>query len=235
MLVNNAVALFASFGLAIAWLRVNDFVAHRGWISSWLSRKLIHIGTGPLFVVCWLLFSDAVYVRYLAALIPLAITLQFVLVGLGVIGDPAAVAAMSRSGDRREILRGPLFYGIAFVLLTVLYWKESPIGIVGLMLMCGGDGLAEVIGKRFGSRRLPWSQGKTWAGMIAMFAGGWLLSVLVLWIFLLAGIFPGSILMYLPAITIISAAATVVESFPMEDIDNITIPLVAVVLGHLLF
>ncbi len=172
--MNNAISLIISFGLALAWLRLNDFFAHRGWVSSGLSRKIIHIGTGPIFVLTWLFFGDDPAARFLAALIPLAITLQFALVGLGVWRDPSAVAAMSRTGDRREILRGPLFYGIVFVLLTIIYWKDSPIGIVALMLLCGGDGLADVIGKRLGTVRLPWSKNKSWAGTLAMFAGGWL-------------------------------------------------------------
>src|SRR5512142_1046104 len=109
MLPNNAIALIASFGLSLIWLRINDFFAHRGWISSALSRKIIHIGTGPLFGITWLLFLDAPAARYLAALIPLAITVQFALVGLGLWQDPSAVEAMSRTGDRREILRGPLY------------------------------------------------------------------------------------------------------------------------------
>ena len=95
--------------------------------------------------------------RWLAALVPLLITVQFFLVGTGILKDAAAVEAMSRTGDRREILRGPLYYGIAFVVLTLVYWRDSPLGIVALMVLCGGDGLADVIGKRLGKARLPWS------------------------------------------------------------------------------
>ena len=54
-----------------------DFFAHRGWIESKLSRKFIHIGTGPIFVLCWLMFPDVPMSRYLAALVPLFITVQF--------------------------------------------------------------------------------------------------------------------------------------------------------------
>ncbi len=235
MLANNVLALAAAFALALIWLRLNDYFAHRVWISSFLSRKIIHIGTGPIFVLSWLLFNNVASARFLAALIPLAITAQFVLVGMGVIGDPAAVKAMSRTGDRKEILRGPLYYGIAFVVLTIIYWKDSPIGIVALMLLCGGDGLAEVAGRRLKTQRLPWSPGKTWAGLSAMFLGGWLLSVLVLWIYHAAGVFTGTFTSYLPAVTIISLAVTLVESLPVDDVDNLSIPLVAVILGHLLF
>lgn len=121
MMPNNIVALIAAFVLAVIWLRLNDYFAHKGWINSWLSRKVIHIGTGPIFIISWLLFKDTASARFLAALIPLSITLQFVLVGLGMINDPAAVKAMSRTGDRKEILRGPLFYGLAFIALTLIY------------------------------------------------------------------------------------------------------------------
>ena len=56
MLPNIWLALLVTFALSLFWLRLMDFAALRGWISSALSRKIIHIGTGPLFVLCWLLF-----------------------------------------------------------------------------------------------------------------------------------------------------------------------------------
>lgn len=233
--MNNFLALGASFGLALLWLRINDFFAHRGWVSSSLSRKIIHIGTGPLFVLTWLLFSDSPSARWLAALVPFAITMQFALVGLGIMRDEQAVKAMSRTGKRQEILRGPLYYGIAFVLLTLVYWKDSPIGIVALMMLCGGDGLAEVIGSRFGRAKLPWSKNKSWAGTLAMFLGSLLLSVLILAAFLAAGVFPGTLGDYLLPLAVISFAATLVETIPLDDLDNLTVPLVAVVLGHIFF
>ena len=235
MLPNNIIALVITLVLALFWLRLNDFLAARGWISPALSRKIIHIGTGPIFVLCWLLFRDTPSARWLAALVPLAITAQFALVGLNVIKDEQAVKAMSRSGERREILKGPLYYGIAFVILTLVYWKDSPIGMTALMVMCGGDGLADIVGSRYGKSRLPWSPRKTWAGSAAVFIGGLLTSAAVLAVFQAAGIFPGQISSYLPALLVISFGAAVVESLPFSDVDNLTVPLVAVALGHLLF
>jgi phytol kinase len=236
MLSSNWVALVVTFALALIWLRLNDFFAHRGWISGPLSRKIIHMGTGPIFVLCWLLFNDQDgLARYLAALVPLAITLQFVLVGTGIIKDPAAVQAMSRTGDRREILRGPLYYGIAFVVLTILFWKDSPVGIVALMILCGGDGLADVLGKRLRSNHLPWSQRKTWVGSASMLIGGWLFALVIVAIYVGAGQFTFPFSQYIPGITLISLAAAAVESLPLYDIDNVTVPIVSVLLGLLLF
>lgn len=224
-----------TFVLALAWLRLVDFFAQQGWISSDLSRKIIHTGTGPLFVLCWLLFPPQPSARFLATLVPLAITLQFFLVGAGMLRDPAAVQAMSRTGDRREILRGPLYYGIIFILLTLIYWKETPTGIVALMLLCGGDGLADIIGRRFGKSRLPWNPAKSWAGSFGMLAGGWLFSAGILAVYLAAGVFNGPLALYLFPITLIALAGALVETLPVRDLDNLTVTLVAVILGNYLF
>ncbi len=235
MLGNVWIALVITFLTALLWLRLNDFLAHRGWISGPLSRKIIHMGTGPIFVLCWLLFPDVWYARWLAALVPLSITIQFAMVGLGLMKDQAAVDAMSRHGDRREILRGPLFYGIVFVALTLWFWLDSPVGIIALMLLCGGDGLADILGKRMGSSRLPWSANKSWAGSAAMFLGGWVFALGVLALYVSAGAFTGPFIRFLLPVTVIALVGTLVESFPFADIDNITVPVVAVLLGFILF
>ena len=235
MLSSNFIALVITFIIALAWLRFNDFAAHRGWISSRLSRKIIHMGTGPIFVLCWPLFPNDYLSRYLAALVPMIFSLQFLLIGIGVLHDDAAVQAMSRSGDRREILRGPLFYGIIFVILTVVYWYDSAIGIIALMLMCGGDGLADILGRRFGQRKLPWSDEKSWVGSFGMLIGGWLFAVGIIAIYINWGICPGIFISYLPEITIIAIAGTLVESLPYHDVDNITVTFTSVLLGHFLF
>ena len=235
MLSSNFIALVITFIIALAWLRINDFAAHRGWISSRLSRKIIHMGTGPIFVLCWPLFPNDYLSRYFAALVPMIFSLQFLLIGIGVLHDDAAVQAMSRSGDRREILRGPLFYGIIFVILTVVYWYDSAIGIIALMLMCGGDGLADILGRRLGHRKLPWSDDKSWVGSLGMLIGGWLFAIGIIAIYITLGIFPDILISYLPEITIIAIAGTMVESLPFHDVDNITVTFTAVLLGHFLF
>ena len=235
MLSNSWLATIITFILALAWLRLNDFFAVRGWISSNLSRKIIHMGTGPIFVLCWLLYPEDLLSRYLAALVPLAITIQFFLVGIGLIKDKAAVEAMSRTGERREILRGPLFYGIIFVVLTVIYWKDSPIGIVALMLLCGGDGLADVLGSRMQSGSLPWSSRKTIIGTASMFFGGLIFTMVIIGVYISFNVFPGDLIRYLLPVTIISIIGTAVESLPLADLDNLTVPAVAVIMGHILF
>jgi phytol kinase len=231
-------ALFITLVVALAEIRSLDFAAHRGWIESRLSRKLIHILTGPFFVLCWLLFPtpDVWYYRWLAALVPLLFTVQFALIGLGVVKDEASVKAMSRTGERREILRGPLFYGIIFVVMTLVFWKDSPIGMIALMLMCGGDGLAEIMGRGIKSPKLPWNKDKSLAGSLGMLLGGWMLTLLILGIFVMVKA-PGfgHFSIYLLPVTVIALVAGLVESLPLKDVDNITITLAAMALGYLFF
>jgi phytol kinase len=167
--------------------------------------------------------------------VPLAITGQFVLVGLGIIKDEAAVQAMSRTGDRREILKGPLFYGIVFVVVTIIYWLDNPIGITALMLMCGGDGLADVMGRRWGKRKLPWTKQKSWVGSLGMFLGGWIFAFGIIAVFIQTNIFSDPLSDYLMPITLISLVGTLIESLPIKDIDNITVTIAAILLGHLIF
>jgi phytol kinase len=228
-------ATLFTFLVALAFLRLMDFLAHRGVIESRLSRKIIHIGTGPIFVLCWLMFTDVFISRWLAALVPLVITLQFALVGLGIMKDEAAVKAMSRTGDRREILRGPLFYGIVFVAMTLIYWKDSLIGIPALMIMCGGDGIADIVGRRLNSPRLPWSPEKSLAGSLSVFLGGWVLTILIFAIFVWMGAFSGPMTRFLVPVTWVAFGAMLVESLPFKDVDNITITLACVVVGRLVF
>jgi phytol kinase len=234
--LNNFLALIITFAIAFLFLRSMDLIAHRRWIDSKLSRKIIHIGTGPLFLVCWHLFSSQPWARWFAALVPLAITVQFVAVGLGWIKDAAAVEAMTRHGDRREILRGPLYYGVVFVAATLIFWRGRPAGVVALMLLCGGDGLADIVGRRWGRAKLPFNPSKSWAGSLGMFLGGTVFALAALWLFNALGDFGPGLAVWptLLATLGIALVATVVEALPVGELDNLTIAAVGAVLGLLL-
>ncbi len=233
--MNPFLATVLTLAAAVGWLRIMDFAAHQGWIESRLSRKIIHIGTGPIFVLCWLLFPGEWYDRYLAALVPAMITVQFALIGLGIIKDEASVKAMSRTGDPRDILRGPLYYGIMFVVLTIAFWKDNPIGMTALMMMCGGDGVADVIGRRIQSPKLAWSREKSVAGMLSVFLGGVLLSLFILGVYAALSVFPGPFPGYFLPVFVIGLVSMAVESLPHKDIDNVTMTLAAVLVGWLMF
>jgi phytol kinase len=236
-IVHNGLATVVTFAAALSWLKLMDWLAYRDFTEQTLSRKLIHIGTGPLFVLCWLLFTDGFYARFGAALVPFAITLKFAAIGLGWLSDPSAVKSMTRHNDPREILRGPLYYGVAFVLCTIVFWRNSPVGILALMIMCGGDGLADIVGRRWGHQKLPFSADKSWVGSTAMLVGSFGFGCGYLALFNSLGYFQ-------PALAwgelglgvgVIAIAATLIEALPFKDIDNLTLTAVAIALGQTLF
>ncbi len=230
----TGLALLVTFVVAYAWMRVNEFAAQRGWISSHLSRKIIHTGTGPLYVLTWLLYPSDAAVRWAAVLVPLALTLRIAAVGLGLWHDPATVQAMSRTGRREELLRGPLLYGLVFVVLTVRYGRTSPAAVAALMMLCGGDGLADIVGRRWGRAKLPWNRDKSWAGSAAFALGGGLLTVLVAAAYVAAGVWPGPLSAYVAPAAGVALAAALVESLPWREVDNLVVPLAALLVARLL-
>jgi phytol kinase len=233
LMMQDGLATITTFAIALAWLRLIDTLASRKLITSQLSRKIIHTGTGPLFVLSWFLYSEANYTRYLAAAVPLVITLQFIAVGTGLIDDPAAIEGMTRNNNPREILKGPLYYGIIFVLCTLLFWRDSPAGILALMILCGGDGLADIVGRRWGTHKLPFNRDKSWLGSTAMFLGSFGFGWSFVALFNTWGYFtpPLAMLPTTAIIALIAFIATLIEALPLQDVDNLLITGIALACG----
>jgi phytol kinase len=236
-LIRDGLATLVAFGIALTWLRLIDVLAYSGRLEPKLSRKIIHIGTGPLFVLCWPLFSSAPTARYFSVLVPLVLTAQFFAIGVGWVQDPAAVQAMTRTGKPAEILRGPLYYGLVFIICTLIFWRHSPIGIVALMSLCGGDGLADILGRRFGTHKLWFNHQKSWVGSLAMFSGSFGFSFAFLALFNQFQNFdPALDLVTLSVgVAVVAVVTTLVEALPFPDIDNLTLTAVAIGLGYWLF
>jgi phytol kinase len=100
------------------------------------------------------------------------------------------------------------------------------------MILCGGDGLADLVGRRYGRRKLPHNPEKSWAGSGAMFAGGFVLAAAMTAVFQRAGLIaaaPGA--GTFATIAVIALACAVVESFRWHDVDNLTISATAIALG----
>lgn len=148
-------------------------------------------------------------------------TAKFAAVGLGLLEDKQAVATMSRSGDRHELLRGPLMYGIIFVAATVLAFREL-VAAVSLASLCFGDAAAEIFGRRYGSKaKLPWSPRKSYAGSAGFFVVS---SVAMVAFAILFGRWGFATGVPLQSILLASAVGTFVESLPMDEVDNISVP-----------
>eukprot|EP00603_Paraphysomonas_imperforata_P013936 CAMPEP_0114479164 /NCGR_PEP_ID=MMETSP0104-20121206/16403_1 /TAXON_ID=37642 ORGANISM="Paraphysomonas imperforata, Strain PA2" /NCGR_SAMPLE_ID=MMETSP0104 /ASSEMBLY_ACC=CAM_ASM_000202 /LENGTH=181 /DNA_ID=CAMNT_0001654465 /DNA_START=88 /DNA_END=631 /DNA_ORIENTATION=- len=157
---------------------------------------------------------------------------KFALIGLGLLEDKDTVETLSRGGDRRDILRGPLFYGVVFVLSTYFYFKEVR-GVIGLMCLCFGDGSAEIFGRMYGEKRkLPWSRLKSWPGLIAFMIASSVCSLAMIGMLNSLDESGFEVIPFSEAamrVAVSSVCAAVVESVSQSDIDNITVFVAAII------
>ncbi|KAL0037735.1 hypothetical protein WJX77_010053 [Trebouxia sp. C0004] len=179
----DLLATLLSASLAHALVKSLEFSASHDYLTQLVCRKIVHISTGPLFVLTWPLFSAAQTARICAAAVPLSNAFRLMLIAIGTMDSKATIKAVSRGGSRQELLRGPLLYIGIVTAVTLLFWRESPVGLMVLSLMCGGDGLADIVGRRYGSARLPFNHSKSWLGSLAMFTGGAVMSMVYIALF----------------------------------------------------
>ena len=112
----------------------------------------------------------------------------------------------------------------------------SPIGIVAVAMMCGGDGFADIIGRRFGrGNALPWNAEKSFAGS-AVSCGGFAARARLLAYFHLFGFIDVSASTY-AATLVIATVCAIVESLPIASVvdDNFTVTACAIACGALLY
>ena len=230
--------LLLSFAVALSYVGFLKYLSSKQVLSSNILRKLLHIGIGPVYMLAWNLYGTSQLhpnCRYVASIVPACVTLVFAVLGLGYIKDRDLVNTMSRSGNKEEILHGPLIYGIMHVILTWVFWETHPAGVIALCVLCGGDGTAELAGKKWGglTGSIPWSKKKTWAGSISFVVCSVVLACVVLG-FVPVARWTGS-LSDIKKLVVIAVGSSVVETLPFKEIDNATVTITAAVLSYLLF
>ncbi len=178
-----------------------------------LSRKIIHIGTGPVILLAWL-FNIPKNIAFLAAFsitIALGINYQFRLL--------PAIEDIERKSF------GTIAYGISITLLLLVFWPKYASSIsIGVLSMAFGDGLAGLIGRSINSPK--WSvlgQTKSIVGTLTMG------SVVAITTAIISsannlGIQPLEIL-------VISLIATFLEQISPWGLDNLTVPIGVTCIG----
>ena len=223
-------SLFA-FGASTAWIKVWTTFAKKGILDPKLSRKIIHTGSAPLFMCLWPFYSNSDDAKYIAAIVPLAQLCRLLYAGLNnktsdKVETNELVGAISRSGDQKEALGGPLIYTIALVIATAIFFKSSPIGIVAITQMAIGDGVADIFGRKFGTIKWPFSKSKSYIGTLAFITFAFTGTVGMLSLFTFTGSININVMDKLSQILFISILCALIELIPVGD-DNISVPIVA--------
>lgn len=203
------------------------------------ARKLIHTLSAPLFILFWPLFSAAdLPARLFCACVPSINAVRLYLASVATTaGEEQDLArAVSRSGQAQEALGGPFIYVCMLAACILAFWRTSPVGIVALSTLAAGDGLADLIGRRWGKGNVwPGLSGKSVAGTLAFWIASTLTATgLLLWMsYWNCLVLPITGVELVTRLAIIALITALVELIPGTD-DNYTVPLSSALLAMIL-
>jgi len=201
-----------SAGLVILWLGLiggASELARRGGYGPELTRKIVHIGAGQVILLAWWRQIPAwmgMTAAVVAAIVALISYRLPILPGVNGIG-------------RRSL--GTFFYAISIGVVVAWFWPQQPYyGVIGILIMSWGDGLAALVGQRWG--RHPYQvlgQQKSWEGSLAMLGVSFAIAL-----FVLLSIQGSTWQTWIVAI-VTALVATALETISQFGIDNLTVPL----------
>ncbi|MBD2528446.1 phosphatidate cytidylyltransferase [Nostoc flagelliforme FACHB-838] len=206
-------AIWVLLILLIAWV-VNRFAD-----KPEIVRKIVHIGTGNVILIAWWLDIPA-SVGITASILASAITLLSyrlpILPGINSVG--------------RQSL-GTFFYSVSFGILVAWFWylQQPQYAALGILVMTWGDGLAALIGQRFGKHKYKvFGTEKSWEGSLTMMLVSYVVSSLIL-----VGTQGNSWQTWTVSL-LVAVIATGLEAVSFLGIDNLTVPLGSAALAFFL-
>ena len=185
--------------------------------GSELVRKVVHIGTGNIVLLAWWMK------------IP------------GWIGVSAGVffAIVTLASYRFQLLPridnvgrksfGTFFYAVSIAVLVGWFWgvNRPEFGVLGILVMTWGDGLAGLVGKRFGRHRYQlWGMEKSWEGSLTMAIVATLVSAIIL------SNVVGSVAQLITIAFTVGILSAVLEAFSNLGIDNLTVPIFSAAIAY---
>jgi phytol kinase len=182
-----------------------------------LARKVVHIGTGNAILLAWWIHLPAW----------VGITASVLFSSLSILSYYTPLFAFLNRIERHSW--GTFFYAVSIGVLIAGFWSRHlpESAVLGVLVMTWGDGLAGVIGQRWG--RHPYYFGgmkKSWEGSIVM-AG---VSAIVSLAILLPTV--GNLWQIWVTALVVAGVATLLETYSKLGIDNLTVPIASAVLAY---
>jgi len=204
-MTNNIIGIFLSFSYIILIIALSTILQKMKFLGSEGARKFIHIGVSNCWIILMVFFDNI----WLACIPPVVfILLNYISYKFNVI------KSMER---KEENSLGTVYFPISLLILVLITFSLNMtyLGAVGVLILGYGDGLAGLIGKKYGKKKIY--KKKTIEGSSAMFIASLIVSLIVLSIFTPSIAIAGSL--------IIASLATAIELFTPRDLDNLSIPL----------
>ncbi len=192
-------------------------------VNAEVSRKIVHIGTGNVILFAWW-FNIPAWVGIAASVISGIIA---------IISYKTTILPSINSVGRKSL--GTFFYAISIGVLIGWFWtiKQPQYAALGILVMTWGDGLAAVIGQKWGKHQYQFlGSSKSWEGSLTMLFVSFMISSLILLSV------QGNCQPILSISILVALVATGLETFSKYGIDNLTVPLssasLAFFLNHIL-
>ena len=185
-------------------------------MNSEYKRKTVHIGSsGFALLLRWLNFWQAGLLALAAFLFNWQILPRIGGKGL-----------YRQEDHQRGYPIGILLYPFSVLLLILCFPNYLHLVACAWGIMAWGDGFASIFGKKFGRKKLPWNQNRSYAGSLAfLFFGGISAVLFTKWVWIDP---PEPHFWYIVVIPLLAAFfAALVETIPVEINDNLTVPVAA--------
>jgi uncharacterized protein (TIGR00297 family) len=204
-MINNGLGILLILSLITLIIAVSTILQKLNILGGEGSRKLIHIGVSNSWIIIMIFFDNV----WLACIPPVI----FILLNY-ISYKKDLIKSMERS--EKDSL-GTVYYPISLLIMVlVTFWLHMTyLGAIGILILGYGDGLAGIIGKKYGKRKLYLK--KTFEGTTAMFVASLIVALVVLSIFTPSIAIAGSLL--------IATAATAIELYTPRDLDNLSVPI----------
>ncbi len=201
----TVVTVWVSLILLISW------VVHRfGKGEPEIVRKIVHIGTGNVILLAWWLNVPA----------SLGITASIVASAITLLSYRYPILPGINSVGRQSL--GTFFYAVSMGILVGWFWhiQQPQYAAIGIMVMAWGDGLAALIGQRFGKHKyMLMGAQKSWEGSLTMALVSFFISSCILLSV------EGNLWLIWVVSLAIALVATSLEAISFLGIDNLTVPL----------
>ena len=217
--MNNIVGIVVSILFIFLIIGISSLLTKFKLLSNEGSRKFIHIGVSNWWIIAMIFFNSNIY----AAIVP----------GLFVIVNyisykKQVFKAMERDGSKNDL--GTVYFALSLLILALITFKNtefSYIGALGILVMGYGDGLAAIIGVKYGKHKFKvFGNEKSLEGSLAMFVFSFVVSVSLLYTFN-----PINVILFSLIVAILS---TILEAFSPYGLDNLTVPLGTSLIYYLL-
>jgi phytol kinase len=222
---HNLLVMLLTFAYVFSVPPLMDYLVTRHSLPRDISRKITHICAGST-IVFLPLFVDGDWSHYLNISVFVVWTVLLVQKGLFAAPDDQAVKTMTRTGDRRELLKGTFSFVLVAIICGTIYYKQ-PAGVLAMAMLGWGDGLAPIVGTRYGKMKYHILSDKSVEGSLAFLVGS-----------IVAGLFFSYLIVpqsFNPLnIVVIAVIATIAEGVSPKELDNLTIPLAVIAASSVL-